>query len=79
MSDSDHHLDPAARVIEQHGGITLTAKDLGIPYWKVHRWGLPADRNGRGGLVPSQYQKPLLEASARRGTGLTAAMIIGVE
>lgn len=79
MTAAPAHMNPAAAVIERHGGVARVAEDLGIPIFQVYRWRRAADRGGRDGMVPSRYQLPLLEASKRRGTGLTAAMIIGVE
>lgn len=67
-------LEPAHTVIKKLGGSQADiARILDINRSSVSRWTKPKDRGGRGGLVPAEYQQPLLDYARRNGLPLTEA------
>lgn len=58
---SKQHLEPARSLIETAGGPARVARALGLNRSTVARWMYPREEGGTGGLVPAQWQKPLLE------------------
>lgn len=63
----------AAEIIRRFGGARVIASELKIPIGRVYRWSYPrgARGGGGGGLVPAQYQDPLLEAAERLNVPLS--------
>ena len=71
-------LEPAKTVLSRFGGAGPLAHRLGLDRSTVHRWGLPKERDGRGGLIPAKYHQRLLALAAAAGVDLTAADLVGV-
>lgn len=51
----------AKRVIDRLGGAPVVARIIELDVSQVYRWTYPKKRGGTGGLVPAQYQQPLLD------------------
>ncbi len=71
-------LEPAKTVLSRFGGAGPLAFRLHLDRSTVHRWALPRERTGGGGLVPAKYHQRLLALAAAEGIPLTAADLIGV-
>ncbi len=63
-------LDPAKNVIEICGGVAETARLANRSLTSVYRWGYPKEKDGTGGLVPSDCQIVLLNAAHAEGIPL---------
>ena len=71
-------LNPAATVLARVGGAGPLAQLLRLDRSAVHRWALPKDRGGSGGLIPARHHQRLLALAAAHGIALTAADLIAV-
>lgn len=70
-------VDPAATVLARFGGSGPLAQLLRLDRSAVHRWALPKQRGGSGGLIPARHHQRLLTLAAEQGIALTAADLIG--
>jgi hypothetical protein len=71
MPISDDEVSPvAARVIEKCGGAQNVAEALKIDVSSVYKFTYPKSKGGRGGLVPAEYQQPLIDWSKANGKEL---------
>ncbi|MEM6477832.1 MAG: hypothetical protein AAF647_02175 [Pseudomonadota bacterium] len=67
-------VSPVARdVIAKFGGVEAVAKILGRSRMSVYRWTHSRAKGGRGGLVPADFQQPLLDAARELGIQLQPA------
>jgi hypothetical protein len=60
---------PAAQVIALLGGVRPLARALGINAATISRWQSDGPRGGRG-LIPAEYQGPILRLAQERGLEL---------
>jgi hypothetical protein len=60
-------------------GPSVLAELTGVDRTTVWAWFRSVDRNGTGGLIPTNKQKLLYLSARRRGINLTAEQIIGVD
>lgn len=58
------------------GGHVKVAEILETNRQTIHKWTVPKDQGGRGGLIPSWNQIPLLEYAREHGIPLTAETLI---
>ena len=70
-------LEPAATVLARFGGSGPLAQLLRLDRSTVHRWALPRDRSGSGGLIPARHHQRLLVLAAAEGIPLSAADLVG--
>ncbi|HEV7266522.1 MAG TPA: hypothetical protein VGN83_16605 [Falsiroseomonas sp.] len=70
-------VDPAATVLARFGGSGPLAQLLRLDRSAVHRWALPKQRGGSGGLIPARHHQRLLALAAEQGIALTAADLVG--
>lgn len=66
-------MTPAERIIEKCGGKARVAKLAGVHVTRVHRWTLPKEQGGTGGLVPTKRQQALLDNARKEGIDLSTA------
>lgn len=64
-------MTPAERIIEKCGSKAKVAELAGVHVTRVHRWTLPKEQGGTGGVVPSQKQQTLLDNARREGIELS--------
>ena len=69
-------LSPAATVKKVFGGDQQVAEVLGLVRSTVWRWQQPLGKGGTDGLIPSQYQQPLISAAKALGKKLTSSDLI---
>ena len=70
-------VEPAATVLARFGGAGPLAQLLRLDRSAVHRWALPKDRGGSGGLIPARHPRRLLALAAAPGLALSPADLIG--
>ncbi len=70
-------VDPAATVLARFGGAGPLAQLLRLDRSAVHRWALPKQRGGSGGLIPARHHQRLLTLAAANGIALSAADLVG--
>lgn len=65
-------MEPANSIINLCGGFSAVAEMIDRTEIQVRRWTYPKARGGTDGLIPSDRQRPLLEAARAKGIPLTA-------
>ena len=70
------HLEPAASVIEELGGVVEVSEYLGLNPTTVRRFRYPKDKFGTGGFFPTEYIFPLLVRSLRFGKPLPLERLV---
>jgi hypothetical protein len=75
MSDIKGRCEPAYEVCTKLGGISRTAKLLGISQPAVSRWCSPA---GTRGTIPVKYWKKILTHSAKYGIRINLHLLSGI-
>ena len=70
------HLDPADKVIRAFGGAETLGKLIGKSRSQVHRWRLPRERGGCGGLIPPRHHVKLIELAHQEGVNLDKADLV---
>ena len=69
-------MTPAETVIDLFGGVSATARVLGVDVTSVARWRHYQGNDGKVGRVPQRYFEPLLKAAAAEGKHLTPDHLI---
>ena len=69
-------MTPAETVIDLFGGISATARVLGVDPSSVARWKHYQGNDGKVGRVPQRYFEPLLKAALAEGKHLTPDHLI---
>lgn len=69
-------MDPARKVIQRFGGVRPLARILDVDPSTVSRWQQPRERRGQAGLIPAQYQGPILRSARQHGIPLSAEDLI---
>lgn len=67
---------PADRVFAAFGGVKAFSKATGIPQKTAYRWRFPAGKGGSDGRIPSERQRPILDAAKRLGIELNEADVV---
>lgn len=75
METTRKHYSPAAQVIALLGGVRPLARALGINPATVSRWQSDGPRGARG-LIPAEYQGPILRLAQERGHELQAEDVV---
>jgi hypothetical protein len=63
----------AKRVVAKCGGARRVSEITGRAIVTVHKWSLPRERGGTGGLIPTDMQVKLMDAALRGEVDLTPA------
>lgn len=69
-------MEPAQSIINLCGGYAAVAAMVARSEIRIRRWTYPKDRGGTGGMIPTDMQKPLIEAAQAKGIALTPDHIL---
>jgi hypothetical protein len=75
MSDIKGRCEPAYEVCTKLGGITKTAKLLGLSQPAVSRWIIPA---GTGGRIPQKHWPKILKYAARHKIAIKLKLLASI-
>lgn len=65
-------MEPAASIIEKLGGPSNVARTLGMHRVSVAKWKRSREDGGRGGVIPIEHIRPLMDMAEAMGVALSA-------